>query len=369
MAGRRSFGSVRKMRSGRWQALYTHPETRRRVAGPTTFTTKADATRWLATAEADLHRGDDLDPAGRTARFGPYSQRWLAAKTELRPKTRELYAYLLQIHILPTFDEEIIGRINTASVRQWNSATRAGRISDTTAAKAYRLLRQVMQSAVDDRLIRENPCRIKGAATERSAERQIPTVNEVTQLAGAIQPRYRAMVLLAAFAGLRKGECYGLARRHLDLEAAPPTILIERSRVGTKSAGLVFQPPKTTAGVRKLVLPELVAAELRGHLDEFVDKDPDALIFVAAHSGDTPTSIVWRRAWDRARHHAQVDCTFHDLRHVAGTLNAAAGATIKEAMARLGHASPVAALRYQHAIHERDDDIASAVDRLLQRAE
>ena len=55
---------------------------------------------------------------------------------------------------------------------------------------------------------------------------------------------------------------------------------------------------------------------------------------------------------------AGVSCTFHDLRHVAGTLNAAAGATIKEAMARLGHASPVAALRYQHAVAARDAVIA-----------
>lgn len=89
------------------------------------------------------------------------------------------------------------------------------------------------------------------------------------------------------------------------------------------------------------------------------------MLFTAAHSGQTPTKVVWRRAWGKARNQAEVTCTFHDLRHVAGTLNAAAGATIKEAMARLGHSSPEAALRYQHALQERDGEIASAVDRLL----
>ena len=227
---------------------------------------------------------------------------------------------------------------------------------------AYRLLRQILQAAVDDRLIRENPCRIKGPAT--SQERRVPTLEEVGRLADAIEPRYRAMVLLAAFAGLRRGECYGLARRHLDLDADPPTVTIERA-VADTAAGMIMQPPKTAAGVRTLALPRVAVAELTRHLDTFTADDPEALVFTAAHSGDTPTRIVWRRAWDKARQETGVSCTFHDLRHLAGTLNAAAGATTKEAMARLGHASPVAALRYQHAIASRDHEIAASVDRLL----
>ena len=147
--------------------------------------------------------------------------------------------------------------------------------------------------------------------------------------------------------------------------AEPPTLVVERSRVTTKAHGTIFQPPKTAAGVRRLALPDSVASELRCHLGTYVGADPDALVFTAAHSGDTPTKIVWRRAWDRARRATGVDCSFHDLRHVAGTLNAAAGATTTEAMARLGHASPVAALRYQHAVAERDRQIASVVDSLI----
>jgi len=345
--------------------MYTHPETRRRVTGPVTFLSKADGARWLATAEADLHRGDDLDPSGRSVLFGEYADKWLAAKTELRPSTFELYEYLLTKHIKPTFDDLLLGKIGAVTVREWNSKIRSGSISDTTAAKAYRLLRQIMQSAVDDRLIRENPCRLKGAAVERSQERQIPSLDDVHKLADAIDPRFRAMVFVAAFAGLRRGECYGLARRHLDLDAEPPTLFVERSRVATREHGLMFQPPKTVAGVRRLVLPAFVATELQGHLEGYVDDGPGALVFTASHNGDTPTKIVWRRAWDKARRQTGVQCSFHDLRHVAGTLNAAAGATTKEAMARLGHASAVAALRYQHAIAERDREIASAVDGLI----
>jgi len=214
-------------------------------------------------------------------------------------------------------------------------------------------------------LIRENPCRIKGASVEHSRERQIPTLDEVSLLADAIDPRYKAMVLIAAFAGLRKGECFGLTRSHLNLDADPATVSIERSKVHTDSGGMILQDPKATAGNRTLALPAALVDELRIHLDRFVGPDPDALVFTAERTGDTPTKVMWRRTWTAARSEAGVSCTFHDLRHVAGTLNAAAGATIKEAMARLGHASPVAALRYQHAVAARDAEIASGVDKLI----
>jgi integrase len=264
------------------------------VTGPTTFTTKADGTRWLATVEADLHRGDDLDPSGRSARLGPYARSWLAGKTDLRPHTIELDSYLLDSHILPHLADVPIGRISTATVRDWNSSIRSGRISDTTAAKAYRLLRQILQAAVDDRLIRENPCRLKGAATEHSRERQIPSLEEVARLADAIAPRFRSMVLLAAFAGLRKGECFGLARHHLGLDADPPTVTVERSRVHTESQGMVFQDPKTAAGARTLALPELLVDELRSHLERFVGPGDDDLVFTAECSADTPTKVALR---------------------------------------------------------------------------
>ena len=107
--------------------MYSHPETLKRVTGPITFLTKADATRWLATIEADLHRGDDLDPNGRSVLFGECADKWLAAKTELRPSTLELYEYLLRRHIKPTFDQVLVGKVSAATVREWNSKIRGDR--------------------------------------------------------------------------------------------------------------------------------------------------------------------------------------------------------------------------------------------------
>jgi integrase len=141
------------------------------------------------------------------------------------------------------------------------------------------------------------------------------------------------MVIVAAFAGLRRGECLGLARRHLDLEGSPGRITVERSMVYVGSQGFVEQAPKIVAGHRRVSMSDLVAAELRLHLQEYVGEVLDSLVFTSGALGATPTPTIWRRVWRKALVKAGVACTFHDLRHVAGTLNAAAGATIKESMA------------------------------------
>ena len=58
----------------------------------------------------------------------------------------------------------------------------------------------------------------------------------------------------------------------------------------------------------------------------------------------------------------------HDLRHTAATLAAAAGATTKELMERMGHTSPAVALRYQHVMADRQAQLASALDDLARAA-
>jgi integrase len=59
---------------------------------------------------------------------------------------------------------------------------------------------------------------------------------------------------------------------------------------------------------------------------------------------------------------------FHDLRHTGATLAAATGAPLRAIMARLGHATPAAALRYQHVIAGQDADIAANLDHIARRA-
>ena len=332
---RRSFGLVRKLPSGRWQASYHHPKFGKRVNASSTFQSKGDANAWLAAQETGLRGGGPVvDPSRARTRFEGYSSAWLSERP-LRDRTRSVYESILNVDVLPTFGD-------------------------------VRLDGTILTTAVEDGVLGDNPCRVRGAATERADERTIPTLGEVEAILTFIEPRYRAAVVLAAFCGLRKGECFGLARRHVTIGEVQSSVRVERTRHEVTGKGLVFEPPKTDAGARVVSLPERVRSELIVHLRDFVPDDPEALLFADEKSGDVPRASKWKRIWGLARNNAGVpNLTFHDLRHLAGTLTALAGGTLKEIQARLGHSSPDAAMIYQHVAQGRDDVLASAIDRLV----
>ncbi|WP_395156984.1 tyrosine-type recombinase/integrase [Ilumatobacter sp.] len=366
MAQRRAFGTVRKLPSGRFQARYTHPETGVLVSAASTFANKGDATRFLSQAETDLVRGESIDVSSSKQLFGSYGSEWLDSRTDLRPKTMDLYRYLFNSYLDPVLGKKEVGKIDARAIRQWHGILHEGTQSDVTSAKGYRLLRQILQAAVDDRMLRSNPCTLKGAAVERSAERSIPTLEQVLTLSEVIKPEYRLMVLLAGLVGLRRGECFGLRVDDLEPGADHWSVAVDASIVFVRDKAY-HQAPKTAAGVRRLALPSAVTTVAEQHLANFGRNKPSDLLFVDLRTGTTPTMTVWRRVWANARRDASVECTFHDLRHHAGTLTATAGASIRESMARLGHSSPRAALRYQHVAETRDAEVASAMDRLIQR--
>jgi integrase len=364
MGKRRAFGTTRKHRSGRWGAEYSHPVSRERVLPGKSFATKKDALRWLAEAEVDLDRGQLLDPSGTKQTFESYATNWLDGRNDLRPKTMELYAYLLRRHLIPHLGDVAMSKMDTATIRRWHGQVSAGSHGAVTTAKAYRLLRQIMAAAVDDMLLRTNPCTLKNVAVERSAERATPTIDDVLRIVEVVKPEYRLMVMLAAVAGLRRGECLALRRRDLVEKEGVWSVIIDESIVYLKDTA-IHQPPKTTAGVRRLTLPSVLVSAVEHHIEAYGPFEPNALLFVDLRTGKTPTATVWRRVWENARTAAEVSYTFHDLRHLAGTLNATAGASIRESMSRMGHASPRAALRYQHLVELRDAEVASSIDRLF----
>ena len=117
------------------------------------------------------------------------------------------------------------------------------------------------------RLIRRNPCRIKGAGQEDSPERPVVPVASLTELLDRVPVRYRAMLLLATFAGLRFGELAALHREDIDLEHC--CVRVVRSLVQTDDGRLIDAEPKSRAGRRLVSFPREIAPELCWHLDRF----------------------------------------------------------------------------------------------------
>ncbi len=149
----------------------------------------------------------------------------MADQRGLAPTTEELYRRLLRLHLLPTFEAWDLDEITPPRVRAWRTERLKSTDAKTTVAKSYRLLKAIMETAVDDELIRRNPCRIKGAGKERAAERRVATVAQVDAIiADAMGPRWRLMVYIAAYGPARPEEqaarapsgCGPRSRRRLD---------------------------------------------------------------------------------------------------------------------------------------------------------
>ena len=138
---------------------------------------------------------------------------------------------------------------------------------------------------------------------------------------------------------------------------------IDRQYVELEDNSLVLDTPKSAAGVRTVHIPPHLLAELQAHLSAYPDP-PSSLVFTNG-LGRPLTRGGFRRTWVKARDSVGLpDFRFHDLRHTGNTLAAATGASTKELMARMGHASMRAALIYQHATADRDHAIAAALSRL-----
>lgn len=368
--GRRDFGSVRQRPSGRWQARYRDPNGRLQTR---MFATKGDATRFLAGVRADIDRGEWFDPNAGRQLLSDYAPGWIKTRRvrgrPLAPRTVELYEWLLGKHILPRIGDRQLRQLTPAVIREWH----AGMTSPTgpgavTAAKCYRLLHAILASAVAEEEIARNPCAIPGAGEESSPERPVATVPQVLALAEAVGERWRALVLLAAFCSLRIGEMAALTRHEIDL--AEQTVTVRESAADLRGGIRHTGPPKSDAGRRVVTIPAAVVPAIADHLDRFAQPGEGGLVFIGPRGGVLRESNFVNDIWHPATEAVGVpQLHFHDLRHTGNTLAAATGASLRELMVRMGHASPKAALRYQHATRDRDAAIARALSDLVEQAQ
>lgn len=373
-----TFGSVEIERSGRYRARYYGPDGRRHK-GPTLFLTKKDARKWLALQHAEIIRKTWEPPTAETptprrkTTLADYAETWLEHR-DLKDRTREHYRKLLDDHILPS--PQGLGSLPLASitaddVRRWH--TKIGTDTPTMRAHAYGLLRTIMGTAASDGKIPANPCVIRGAGNAKRVHKIRPaSLDELAAVAAAMPDQYRAMILLASWCALRFGELTELRRRDIILlttvdeggaEVHSGVIRVERGVVRA-GGGFKVTTPKSDAGVRDVHVPPHLVPVLRDHLARFVGAEKSALLFPAAHGGHLAPATLYRRFYAAREAAGRPDLRFHDLRHSGAVLAAATGATLAELMARLGHSTPAAAMRYQHAAQGRDKQIAELLSRL-----
>jgi integrase len=229
-------------------------------------------------------------------------------------------------------------------------------------ARAYSLLAAITRTAAEDGFIAASPCMIRGAGREkRRSGVTLPTLDELAVIVEAMTPRYRLLVLLAAWCGLRYGELAELRRKDIDLKAG---VIHVRRGVSWADGEAVIGRPKSEAGVRDVAIPPHLMPIVKTHL---ADDAGIELLFPAPHGHQMRHQDFYPH-WDAARTAAdRRDLHVHHLRHLGATLAAQSGATVRELMARLGHSTPTMAMVYQHAAAQRDREIAARLSELAGR--
>lgn len=363
-APKAAFGSLRVLPSGRHQARYTGPDGRV-YRGPHTFETHGDADAWLSKIRSEISREVWKAPTTVKAApdtFGAYAEDWLIIR-ELRPRTRAHYRSLLDSRILPSLGDVPVKDISPSLVRSWYAAMDDGR--PTLRAHSYSLLRGILATAVSDELIPSNPCHIRGAGAAKRAKPIKPaSLDDLARLVTAMPDKYRLAVLLAAWCAVRFGELTELRRKDVDLKAKK--LHIRRAVAWVDSKPLVGKP-KSDAGVRDVAIPPHLMPAIKAHLKDHAQWGPDGLLFPSPQGIQLTTSTLYASWWPARKVAKRPDLRWHDLRHTGAVLAASTGATLAEMMARLGHSTPGAALRYQHAAQGADDRIAARLSELAAR--
>lgn len=380
---RGSFGTAHKLPSGRYRAMYFGPDGRRYKADKT-FLTEKDARGWLSLRQAEIIAKSWQPPEAHAAQtrltLTTYADTWLEHR-DLKSRTREHYRKLLDEHILPEFGSRPIASITIDDVRAWHAKLNT-RGTPTLRAHAYGLLRTVMGTALSDGKITTNPCAIRGAGSARRVHKIRPaTLDEIATITDKMPKQYQAMVLLAAWTALRFGELTELRRKDItivepteeELSTAvesseePPApygiVRVERAVVRTEE-GFTVTTPKSDAGRRDVEIPPHLLPAIKAHLETHVQSGREALLFPAVHGGHLAPASLYRQFYKARAAAKRDDLRWHDLRHSGAVLAAATGATLAELMARLGHSTPGAAMRYQHAAQGRDRQIAALLSKL-----
>lgn len=375
---RETFGSLRHLPSGRWQARYTGPDGRTHKA-PTTFETRGDAQIFLATVRADIVRqtwqAGDAGRRGRPVTFDEYAARWLTARRvkgkPLAERTRAHYEKLLERFLSPTFGALPLASITPDDVAEWYDTAALG--TPTYQAHSYSLLRAIMTTAADPTknngrpLIPFNPCGITGGgATSRAKQPRPASLSELETLVAAMPERYRLMALLAAWCAMRFGELAELRRD--DVKTRTGVIHVRRGVVRANGQTIV-KKPKSEASVRDVAIPPHLLPMVREHLLQHAQPGKEGLLFPSAGGTHLQPSTLYRVFYPAREAAGRPDLRWHDLRHTGAVLAAQTGATLAELMNRLGHSTPMAAMRYQHVAQDRDREIARRLSAMAEGAE
>ncbi|PXY33861.1 tyrosine-type recombinase/integrase [Prauserella flavalba] len=346
---------------------------------------KKRAEDFLIEMESDKREGKYVDPQAARKKFRQVAENWLMGQSP-DAATRAVLRSRLESQIYPRFGDLRIGSIKPSTVREWLGYLDSRKFSENYKLVLFTVLSGVLDSAVEDKLIRENPCRAKTVRRPvgRSPKVVVWPEERVSTVRGGLEERYSVIVPLGAGLGLRQGEILGFSPDDLDDDEM--TVHLQR-QIRTIGRTLVFAPPK---GGKTRIVPvsTSVLAEIRDHESRYPAvavtlpwREPEGepvtvrLLITGEegrlYSGDLFAKVVWRGAFREAElvYRGRAD-GMHALRHFYASVLLSQGVSIKELADYLGHADPGFTLRtYTHLVPSSHERARVAVDGVFGRPE
>ena len=341
--------------NGRYRARYQGPDRRWRSR---TFDRRIDAQRWLNNELVKLDRGEWVDPRAGRVLFASIAEQWMAGRAALRESTRVRDRSYLNSLVLPHLGDRPIGSVQPSDLETWVASLVADGKAPATVQKAWQIASGVFRLAVRDRLIALSPARDVQLPRIEHSEPIPLTVEEVMRLADVIDPRYRALVLVGAFGGLRIGELAGLQLGDFD----PLRSLIRIRRTASDVQGrVIIGPPKTAKSIRTVVLPRSITDQVVDHIARLEQTGLEAWLFPAPEGGPIRRTGWARRVWKPALASAGLegDLGTHTLRRSQVALLIAQGEHPKVIADRLGHTSVRTVLDVYGHLYEGADEAAA----------
>jgi len=351
-----AYGGVRKLPSGRYQARAT-VRGRRQPIG--TFRTRREAVAALGEASPDA-----VATANSSTTVAEACEMWWATRAGHRASTRARDRVVLDHDILPVLGQRQLVDVAPIDVQNWvnnQAATRA----PSTVRRSFVVLDAALEAATEAGRLAANPAGRARLPKLQRSEMRFLTPEELEYLAEAIGQRWRAMVLVMAYATLRLGEAAGLRRVDVDVDAG--TIRVANNVVEVSSK-LHEGPPKTAASRRTMTLPASVMAELEEHLNGLQGQPGTGSAYTFPWDDGGPLRAgEWRRRfWHPAVRAAELaPLRPHDLKHSGVAFLAAASAGASEIARRAGHTDAGFTLRvYGHLLPGMDRLAAERLDAL-----
>jgi len=345
--------------------------------------TREDAEAFRMTKLLELHQHTYVDPTQLTV--SAFLDSWLqhCEARKLSPSTIRGYRGIVSRYISPVVGKTRLQRLTTGDVqRMYDKASMSGRargdgdgLSNRTVFHIHRVLSTALNYAVDLQYAQTNVARSARPPKPEDREMAVFDVDEVEKALTALETwpdkRLRAIVLVATFTGLRRGELLGLRWQDVDLEHG--TVTVCQAAQYVKGQGVIFRQPKTNKSRRTISLPATAVEALKAHAAAQADEmdvvgegyTDQGLVFANA-DGSPMRPDALSQAWCRFRVKQSLKVRLHGLRHTHATLMLKANVPLKVVSKRLGHSTAKLTLdTYMHVLEDMDAAAAESFEGLF----